>query len=77
MEWSRVIEECIAAGETQVTLASAVPCAQSTISDIARGVNTNPGWKVTSALQRLHKKCKRRLARQSKEPQDATAGVAQ
>jgi ribosome-binding protein aMBF1 (putative translation factor) len=63
MDWKAVISELVSRGMSQKSIAASVPCAQSTISDIARGTTTNPGWQIASSLQALLKKTARRKAK--------------
>lgn len=62
--WPEVLRLLKAAGYTQEQIADECDCAQSVISDIAKGKNTDPRVSIADGIRRLEAKAKRKLARQ-------------
>ncbi len=52
--WTAILEDLRARGWTQVKLAERIGCAQASISDLARGATTDPGYRFGEALLALH-----------------------
>lgn len=55
MDWQLLISDLTNRGWTQVQIADACDCKQSTVSDIATGATKNPSFKLGQALIALHK----------------------
>ena len=53
MNWSNVISELQAAGWSQPQIAAECGCAQSTISDLARGSTKDPRYTIGEKLKQL------------------------
>jgi transcriptional regulator with XRE-family HTH domain len=62
MTWVDTISLLKEAGYTQPEIAEACGCAQSTISDLATGKNTDPRTSIADGLRDLAAKARRRLA---------------
>lgn len=60
MDWKAVVTALLSGGWTQVEIAQACGCAQSTISAIARGENKNPSYALGQALLAIKAKRRRR-----------------
>lgn len=65
MNWVELIELLSEAGYTQPKIAAHCKCAQSTISDLANGRNTDPRTSIADALRGLAVKAKRQLAKRA------------
>jgi predicted XRE-type DNA-binding protein len=55
MNWQKLIADLQARGLRQVDIAALCGCTQSSISDLARGLNTKPSFVLGQALIELHK----------------------
>lgn len=53
MDWKTLIQSLIDKGGTQAEIAAYCKCTQSAISDLARGVTTNPSFALGDALRKL------------------------
>ncbi len=56
----QIVFDLLEGGMTQVEIAAACKCAQSTVSAIYRGENKNPGFELGQTLLELHKKQSKR-----------------
>jgi transcriptional regulator with XRE-family HTH domain len=69
MDWKSLIADLKAAGYSQPQIADAVgrdmgrPCGQATIAELATGKTSQPRYELGRALERLHRKTKRKSAR--------------
>jgi transcriptional regulator with XRE-family HTH domain len=63
MDWKKLIAELIASGMTQVEIASRCGCKQTTVSELMRGVTTEPRYALGEKLRKLHAIKKRTAAR--------------
>ncbi len=68
MDWQSLIKELQAAGYTQVKLGAECGCAQTTISDLARGVTKTPGFTVGMKLMELAQKARADAAEKQQAP---------
>lgn len=55
MNWQQLISDLQARGWSQTQIAAHCECGQATISEIARGKNVNPSFKLGQALIALQK----------------------
>lgn len=55
MNWTKILADIFAAGQTQMAVAEHCGCGQSTISELARGVTTKPSFDLGQKLIELHK----------------------
>lgn len=60
MNLQQTVAELLERGLTQVEIAAACNCAQSTISAIYRGENKNPGYSLGRSLEDLKRKQSKR-----------------
>lgn len=74
MNWVETMALLKEAGYTQPDIAKRCKCAQSTISDIARGANQHPRYEIGVVLQQLAVTAKRRLASRAKSAPAVTYG---
>jgi transcriptional regulator with XRE-family HTH domain len=63
MDWKNLIAELIAHGMTQVEVASRCGCKQTTISELSRGITSEPRYALGEKLKRLHADKKRAASR--------------
>ena len=63
MDFKKLIAELSGAGLTQQDIATACGCAQTTISDIYRGLIKQPAYSTGVALVALHRSKARVIAR--------------
>lgn len=63
MNWKQLIEQLHTVGLNQMQIAEACGCTQPTISDLKTGRTKAPTFKTGVALQQLHHKNLRRIAR--------------
>lgn len=56
MDWQSIISELRERGMTQQQIAERCDCAQSTISDLARGVIKSPSYGIGVSLRRIARK---------------------
>lgn len=54
MDWKKLIQDLLAAGMTQVQIASECGVAQSSVSDLYRGKSTKPSYEFGRRLDALH-----------------------
>lgn len=76
MDWQSLIKELRAAGYTQVQIGELCGCAQTTISDLARGTTTNPSFTVGTKLLELQQKARAAAAEKAPEPAADTQAAA-
>lgn len=67
MNWVEIMALLKEAEYTQPQIAAHCRCAQSTISDIARGTNQHPRYEIGVCLQQLAARAKRKLAAKEKK----------
>lgn len=60
MTLKKIVSDLLERGMTQVEIAAACKCAQSTVSAIYRGENKNPGFELGRTLLALHEKQSKR-----------------
>lgn len=63
MDWKQVVADLKASGLKQQEIAKQCGVAQSTISDIGRGVTTSPAHDIGEKLLTLHKRRQRLRAK--------------
>ena len=76
MNWQILLSDITRAGITQVDMAKEFGCAQSTISDLARGVTRSPNFELGQHLFALHKKVVRKSRKKESHEQHATSSQA-
>jgi transcriptional regulator with XRE-family HTH domain len=54
MDWKKLLEDLSAAGWSQAQIAERCGAAQTTVSELARGVTLDPRYGFGAALQKLH-----------------------
>lgn len=67
MDWKNLIAELIANGMTQPEIAARCGCGQTTVSELARGVTTEPRYTLGEKLKKLHAERRRAALRQKQE----------
>ncbi len=55
MDWKKLIGDIIASGLTQAEIAKRCQTGQSYISELSRGVRTQPSWVIGERLRTLHR----------------------
>ena len=63
MDWQSTIAHIRRKGLSQVQIAAHCACGQATISELERGVNNNPKFKLAQALIALNKASDKEIAR--------------
>jgi len=63
MQWKTLIAELLDSDLTQQQIAEKCECGQATISDLARGITSEPKFALRQKLMRLHANKKRSKAR--------------
>ena len=64
MNWKTLIAELIASGMTQAEIAARCGCKQTTVSELFRGITTDPRYALGEKLKKLHAAKKRSANRQ-------------
>lgn len=60
MTLQQIVADLLEGGMTQVEIAAACRCAQSTVSAIYRGENKNPGFELGRTLLEIHRRQSKR-----------------